>query len=195
MTAPALSFTLAATDRRRPSGSFWPELSLEHSEEWTVGDPSAIKLTPKGVSLEQGPDGNFLLTRKSNWKRCTMSMTLAVAENTEAFLVLRAHQKAEAWRGITSRITGSRGKVALGGLSRDFQSKEHGRRSTEKSVNKTFMMKFIIDERGASRVLLGAQETASANFPAQSDGDHTGSAGLFVKRGSVLIESLSVVEK
>jgi hypothetical protein len=195
MTAPALSFTLAATDGRRPTGSFWPELSLEHSEEWTVGDPSAIKLTAKGVSLEQGPGGNFLLTRKSNWKRCTMSVTLAVTENTEAFLVLRAHRQADAWRGITSRITGSGGKVALGGLSTDFQVKERGRRSTEKPVNKTFVVRFTIDQREASRVLLGAQEMASENFAAELGRDDAGAAGLFVRRGRVLIESLSVVEK
>ena len=88
MTARPVKFVLVAEGNERAPGSFWPELSVENSQAWLVGDPGAIKLTNKGLSLEKGSAGNFLLTRRSDYRKCSMSITLAAFENAEAYLAL-----------------------------------------------------------------------------------------------------------
>ncbi len=196
MTTPPVQFVLVAEGNERAPGSIWPELSVENSQAWLVGDPRAIKLTGKGLSLEKGPAGNFLLTRRSDYTKCSMSITLAAFENAEAYLVLRAHQRPDGWHAVTSRIVCESGKVRAGFASFDFQPKERGRQIVEKPTGKPFMIRFEIDDKGADRVFVGGQETSSSprgvNQPVQQ---FVGSVGLFVKSGKVLIESLNVSEK
>ena len=65
----------------------------------------------------------------------------------------------------------------------------------EKPTGKTFMIRFEIDDKGADRVFVGGQETSSSPHVNQPVQEFVGSAGLFVKSGKVLIESLKVSEK
>ncbi len=195
MTAPPVEFRLVAEGDERPPGSFWPELSAGNSQAWLVGDPAAIKLTNKGLSLEKGSAGNFLLTRKSDYRKCSMSITLAAFENAEAYLVLRAHQGPDGWHAVTSRIVCEGGKVRAGFASFDFQPQERGRTATEKPMGKTFRIRFEIDDKGADRVFINGQETSSPNHVNDQVQKFVGSVGLFVKSGRLLIESLNVAEK
>ena len=190
-----MKFVLVAEGNERAPGSFWPELSVENSQAWLVGDPRAIKLTSKGLSLEKGSAGNFLLTRRSDYTKCSMSITLAAFENAEAYLALRAHQGPDGWHAVTSRIVCEGGKVRAGFASFDFQPQERGRQIVEKPTGKTFMIRFEIDDKGADRVFVGGQETSSSPHVNQPVQEFVGSAGLFVKSGKVLIESLKVSEK
>ncbi|MGO8899533.1 MAG: hypothetical protein ACLQU5_14485 [Isosphaeraceae bacterium] len=195
MAAPPVKFVLVAEGNERAPGSFWPELSVENSQAWLAADPRAIKLTGKGLSLEQGSAGNFLLTRRSDYTKCSMSITLAAFENAEAYLVLRAHQGPDGWHAVTSRIVCEGGKVRAGYASFDFQPQERGRQIAEKPTGKTFMIRFEIDDKGADRVFVSGQETSSSPHVNQPVQEFVGSAGLFVKSGKVLIESLRVSEK
>jgi serine/threonine protein kinase len=195
MTAPPVKFVLVAESKERAPGEFWPELSAENSQAWLAGDPGAIKLTNKGLSLEKGSAGNLLLTRRSDYTKCSMSITLAADENAEAYLALRAHLGPDGWHAVTSRIVCEGGKVRAGFASIDFQTQERGHQIAEKPAGKTFMIRFVIDDKGADRVFINGQETSSlsnANHPVQ---EYVGAVGLFVKSGKVLIESLNVSEK
>ncbi|HKM52513.1 MAG TPA: protein kinase, partial [Isosphaeraceae bacterium] len=195
MTAPAKSFRLITMDKLRPPGSFWPELSPSNSREWRVADPSAIKMTGKGVQLEEGSGGNFLLTRKSDYRKCALHMALAVEANTEAYLVLRAHQDGGVWHGLTARIAAHGGNVVMGHQSTDFQPDDRGRQSIAKPLNKPFLISFTIDEKHVAKVFVGAERTALVDYAHHPAHKYVGSAGLFVKSGKVLIERLSLSEK
>jgi len=195
MTARPVEFRLIAEGDERAPGSFWPELSTGNSRAWLVGDPGAIKLTSKGLSLEKGAAGNFLLTRRRDFTRCSMRITLAASENAEVYLALRAHQGPDGWHAVTSRIVCEGGKVRAGLVSFDFQTQEGGRQIAEKPAGKTFMIRFEIDDKGADRVFIGGQETSSANHLNHQVQQFVGSVGLFVKSGKVLIESLKVAGK
>ena len=114
MTAPPVQFVLVAEGNERAPGSFWPELSAGNSQAWLVGDPHAIKLTGKGLSLEKGSAGNVLLTRKSDYRKCSMSITLAALENAEAYLALRAPGTGWMARGhLTHRLRGWKGSCGI----------------------------------------------------------------------------------
>ncbi len=65
----------------------------------------------------------------------------------------------------------------------------------EKPTGKTFMIRFQIDDKGADRVFVDGQETSSSPHVNQPVHEFVGAAGLFVKSGKVLIESLNVSEK
>jgi hypothetical protein len=196
VTAPALPFVLSAEGRDRPTGDFWPELTLENSQEWRVGDPGAIKQTSKCLSLAGRPEGNFLVTRKDDYKKCSVRITLALAEGTEAYLALRAHQEPDGWRAVTSRVICEGNKVRAGHQSFDFQVAESGKRTEEKPASKPFLIRFLIDEQGLDRVYIGNKQTSSSNYAKQpAVRDSVGSVGLFVKSGRVDIESLHVSDK
>src|SRR5271157_2973605 len=190
MTVSPVEFRLVAVGNERAPGSFWPELSEGNSQAWLVGDPAAIKLTSKGVSLEKGSAGNFLITRKRDFTRCSMQITLAASEPAEVYLALRAHQGPDGWHGVTSRIVCEGGKVRAGFASFDFLTQESGRHIVEKPAGKSFMIRFEIDDKGADRVFINGQETSSPNHVNHQVQQFVGSVGLFVKLGKVLIESL-----
>ena len=105
---------MVAEGNERAPGSFWPELSTGNSQAWLVGDPGAIKLTSKGLSLEKGAAGNFLLTRRSDYTKCSMSITLAALENAEAYLALRTPGTGRMARGhLTNRLRGWKGSCGI----------------------------------------------------------------------------------
>ena len=119
-------FRLVAPDGSAP-GPFMPELSPANTDGWQVGDPAAIKMTPKELMLWSRAGGNLLLTRKDNFKKCSISAALAVNDGTEAFLVMRARPGPDGWRAVTARISGQGGKVRVGAVLMDFQNAEnHG---------------------------------------------------------------------
>ena len=93
-----------------------PELGPANTDGWQVGDPAAIKMTPKELMLWSRAGGNLLLTRKDNFKKCSISAALAVNDGTEAFLVMRARQGPDGWRAVTARIIGQGGKVRVGAV-------------------------------------------------------------------------------
>ena len=195
MSVSPVEFRLAAEGDERPPGSFWPELSAGNSQAWLVGDPAAIKLTNKGLSLEPGPDGNFLLTKRHDYTRCSITITLATAADTEVYLALRAHQGPDGWQAVTARVACEGEKVRAGFASFDFQTPEHGRQIVEKPVGTKFMIRFEIDDKGADRVFVSGKETSIPNHVNHQVQQFVGSVGLFVKSGKVLIESLKIAEK
>jgi hypothetical protein len=190
LITPPSEFHLQVEGNERPPGLFWPELSPKNTEAWSVGDPSAIKLTSKGVSLEQGADGNFLLTKRQDFKKSTLKITLAPFDGSEAYLALHARQGPDAWHAVTSRIVCRGGKAYAGATGFDFQQ-EHGQ-PLEKPAGKPFMIRFDIDDNGTYRAFVGNQQTSSISSAGPRPAANAGSVGLFVKSGRVLIESLRV---
>jgi serine/threonine protein kinase len=188
-------FKLVADPGGRAPGPFWPELGPNTTEDWQIGDPGAIKMTLKELMLWAGPGGNLLLTRRDDFKKCSISVALAVNDDTEAYLALRAHHGPDGWRAITSRIIGQGGKVRAGLAAFDFQAEEQGKAPAEKMTRQPFRMKFLIDEKGAARVYVGNELTASINDEDHAEREDAGAAGLFVKSGKILIESLVIREQ
>jgi hypothetical protein len=185
-------FRLAADESEHAAEWFRPELSAMDSQAWRVGDRQAIRLTSEGVSLGAGSAGNFLLTCRKEYSACSMKITLTASETAEAFLALRAHQEPDGWHAVTSRIICLGGNARAGLTSQDFQAPERGALIAEQPADKPFMIRFEIDEKGNDRVLVGAQETSSTSSFRQPVPAPTGSAGLFVKTGTIQIKSLRV---
>jgi hypothetical protein len=171
-----------------------PELSPANTDGWQIGDPAAIKMTPKELMLWSRPGGNLLLTRKDNFKKCSISAALAVNDGTEAFLVMRARPGPDGWRAVTSRIIGRGGKVRAGAASIDFQTKDNTAHTVEKPTGKTFRMNFNMNERGAAHVTVNGVETSVIDCDPPAPDEPAGAAGIFVKTGKILVESLMIRE-
>jgi serine/threonine protein kinase len=186
-------FRLVAPDGSAP-GPFIPELGPANTDGWQVGDPAAIKMTPKELMLWSRPGGNLLLTRKDNFKKCSISAALAVNDGTEAYLVMRARQGADGWHAVTSRIIGQGGKVRAGAVSMDFQKSENAANTVEKPTGKAFRMNFVMNERGAAHITVNGVETSVINCDPPSPDEPTGAAGIFIKTGKILVESLMIRE-
>src|SRR5262249_33378305 len=60
-----------------PRMGFWPMARPDDMTAWQVGDPDRIEMDRDGVSLSAGPGGNLLLTKRENYRRCTLSMTVS----------------------------------------------------------------------------------------------------------------------
>jgi serine/threonine protein kinase len=189
------SFHLTAEGKDRAPGYFWPELSTENSEAWLVGDRSSIRMTGKGLVLEKGTSGNFLITRRNDFEKCSISVTLAVAEGAEIYLALRAHQERDIWHAVTSRITAQKGKVYAGSESYDFQAGETTKKLVEKPTDRPFLIRFLIDEQGVDQVFVGGQQTSSGTYATLPMRSYVGRVGIFVKSGKVLITELNVPDK
>ncbi len=187
-------FRLVAPDGSAP-GPFWPELGPANTDGWQIGDPAAIKMTPKELMLWSRPGGNLLLTRKNDFKKYSISVRLAVTESTEAFLALRARPGTDGWHAVTARIIAQGGKVRTGVCSTDFKNAENAASTVENPTGKTFMMSLVMNERGATHLSVGGRETSAITSDPPAPDEPTGAAGLFIKSGKVLIESLSINEK
>jgi hypothetical protein len=171
-----------------------PELSPANTDGWQVGDPAAIKMTPKELMLWSRSGGNLLLTRKDNFKKCSISAALAVNDGTEAFLVMRARPGPDGWRAVTARISGQGGKVRAGAGSIDFQNAENAANTVEKPTGKAFRMNFVMNERGAAHITVNGVETSVINCEPPAEDEPTGAAGIFIKTGKILVESLMIKE-
>ena len=114
-------------------GNSWPPLLPGDAQGWRAGDPSLVAADEKGLVLKAGADGNFLITRDVDYKKCSINVELSVAEGTEAFLVLRASEGPDGWRGVTSRIVDEGGKIRAGGCSRSTSPCPSGARAGSNS--------------------------------------------------------------
>jgi hypothetical protein len=195
LAAHAGPFRLVADPEGRPPGPFWPELGPNNTDAWQIGDSGAIKMTTKELLLWNGPGGNLLLTRKNDFKKCTISVALAVNEGTEAYLALRARLGQDGWRAVTSRIIGQGGKVRVGYGSLDFQASNSEAGSVVKATGKAFRMRFVIDEKGVARVYVGNDQTSIITSDEVAAEENSGAAGLYIKTGKVLVESLMIKEQ
>jgi len=176
----------------QPLEGFWPSLAPDNLEEWQIADPGHITMNEDGVSVEAGPRGNILITRDGSYKKCTLSITLAARQGTDAFLVLRARRGAQGWQAITARVYEEQGKVRAGHQSIDFQMTETGNGRKEFAPDKFFVMKFQVNDKSDARVTVMKETTSSTNH----DGDPVervdGAVGLFVKSGRIVIKTMDV---
>ncbi len=182
-----------------PPGAFWPDLTPRDTEKWRVGDASLVSMGPKGLVVEGGTAGNFLLTSRSDYKKCAMTVDLSATEGTEAYLILRADEGPDGWRGVTSRIVDEGGKIRAGLQSLDFAAPERGgdpKGGDSRADFKPgfhFGLKFSIDETNRATVIIhGKPMMVAHEGPRRLDA--AGSVGLFVRKGSVTVRSLSVQE-
>jgi hypothetical protein len=130
------------------------------------------------------------LSRKDDFKKCAITATVAVNEGAEAYLALRAHPGPEGWRAVTTRIVGRGGKVRIGNGGLDFQNDERDS-LLERDSLRPFGISFVLDDRGIARVTVGGQSSSISNGDNKGL-EEGGAAGVFVKSGKVLIESLNI---
>ena len=183
-----------------PPDAFWPNLTPGDAEGWRVADPSLVRMEPKGLVVEAGSGGNFLLTRRSDYRKSAMSIQLAASAGAEAYLVLRAERGPDGWRGVTSRIVDEGGKVRAGWQAVDFAPSERGGNPggvdsrADVRPNATFAIRFSIDAKAKASTLAQLKTvTLVHDGPRPVDGT-AGAVGLFVRRGSVTVRSLRVEE-
>jgi serine/threonine protein kinase len=178
-----------------PPGPFWPFLAPKETDGWQIGDADLLKMSKRNIELVAGPDGNFLITKRQDFKKCSIIISLAATEGTEVFLSLRAGQSPEGWRAVTSRIIVEGGKVHAGMSSINFQIPERDMIRTELTPKKTFLINFSIDANNTGRISINGKETSSFTLDkAQQVDAVVGSVGLFIKSGTVAIESLKTAD-
>jgi serine/threonine protein kinase len=179
-------------DGRLPSGGIWPTLTAENLTAWQVGDPDHIEINHKGVYLSAGPNGNLLITKRETYRSCRLTLTVAATKGTDAFLALRAHRGEDGWRAITAHVIDEGGKIRVGRPSLDFQPPENGTRSLDFAPEKSFVIKFEINDANVARLRI--KETWTMDCTRPPAGAYTGAVGLFVKSGTLIIYGMNVEE-
>ncbi|HEY2157212.1 MAG TPA: hypothetical protein VGH33_16415, partial [Isosphaeraceae bacterium] len=182
-----------------PPDAFSPNLTPDDTENWRVGDASLVEMSGKGLVISGGTAGNFFVTRRSDYKKCTITVDLSATEGTDAYLVLRGNEGPDGWRGVTSRVVDKGGKIHSGLQSLDFAEPElggvlaAGDPRAEVLPRTNTRVTFSIDEKNAATVTSKLRKTTVAH-----DGprrlDAAGAAGLFVRKGSVTVRSVRVEE-
>jgi hypothetical protein len=178
-----------------PPDGFSPNLTPDDTEGWRAGDPAHISMTGRGLTVKAGTSGgNYFLTRRTDYKKCTLRVVLSATEGTEAYLVLRAAEGPDGWRGITSRIVDEGGKIRAGWQSMDFATPERGGDpKADFKPGADFTVRFSIDETNKATVL-SQLKTSTVAHDGPRHLDPSGAAGLFVRKGSVTVKSLRVDE-
>jgi serine/threonine protein kinase len=177
-----------------PILEFWPLFTPEDVTAWQVADPASIRMNASGVVLYAGEGGNFLLTRRMDFKKCKILVSLAAFEGTEAYLALRAHNGPDGWLAVTSRIDEQGKKIRAGTQSVNFQVPVQGKVRDDFTPGKFFSVVFKVDGQGNVRVLISGKETASQKQVNDGANGDVGAAGLFVRSGRIVIRSLSVTD-
>ena len=147
-----------------------------------------------GISLDAGPQGNFLLTADETFRKGTLSIVLSVKKETEAFLALRARRGPRFWRAITSRVNEEHGKIVAGHQSIDFQTLETGSGKKQFAPDKSFVMKIYLDDTNVARVTVKGEKTSTVKHDGPPRVEEAGAVGVFVKSGTVVIKHLEVRE-
>jgi len=187
-------------NERLPSEGSWPILSPGNTEGWRVADPDAIKIQDGYIVLSSGINGNLLITRRANYKKCSITARLVASQGTEAFLALRVVRGPDGWGGVTSRVSADATDVRAGLQSLDFQLPEQGKvpqgnmvRLGRLATDKPISIRFEIDDRNASRVLINGIPMSSIahNGPRPTD-EIEGAVGLFVKSGTLKLAMIRV---
>ncbi len=143
--------------------------------------------------VDAGPGGNFLLTSRSDYRKCALKVQLSASENAEAYLILRAAEGPDGWRGVTSRIVDEGGKIHAGLQSLDFATPERGDARVEFKPKAPFRMIFSMDEANKGTVYAQLRTTTVAHEGPRHL-DPAGAVGLFVRKGSVTVQSMRVDE-
>jgi hypothetical protein len=192
--APAHPFRLIRDAGANLGKAYRPTLAVDRTSEWLTGGADQVKVAADRLVLEAGEAGNFLITRRSDYGPCTLNAVVVLEEGSEAYLALRAHRGARGWRGITSKIVTENDSVRAGFQSFNFQARERGKIHSEGRIGEPLPLRFALDQAGLARVYVGNQETSVASYENQEVLEAPGAAGLFVKSGRVLIESLEIIE-
>jgi len=183
---------LPDADSEPPDAAFWPPLAPDKLTGWQIGDPDHFKMRARGVQIEAGTSGNLLLTRRGNYKKCLLKLTLAASKGTKAFLALRAHFGPHGWQAATVRIYDRGDGIRVGKQSRDFDVAESGQGAIEAAPGKPFQVTFQIDEKNVAQLKVKQRDTPSVKYDGLPRDDSVGAVGVFVQSGGVLIERLDV---
>jgi hypothetical protein len=179
---------------QQPTGGFWPALKPDDLTAWQVGDPERIDMDRDGVTLSAGPGGNLLLTKKGDYKGCTLKITLSAARGTEAFLALRAHRGPDdRWRGITARVYDEKSRIHVGHVSTDFQPPTRRQAMEIVDAGTPLRIAFQINSAGATN-LVAKRGVSSMDNSQTLAGRYAGAAGVFVKSGTLTIHHMDVQE-
>ena len=175
-------------------GGIWPPLTATNFQAWQVSDPDRIELDDERLLVSSGPNGNLLLTRRDDYKTCSLKLTLAATEGTEAFLALRAHQGPDGrWRAITVPIIDQEGQIQARQPSLDFGLSAAGKDPHGFPPGKSFWILVEIDNANRARVsLTKGKLTPEYDHPPRSD--YMGATGVFVKSGTLIIYHMDVRE-
>ena len=173
---------------------FWPPLAPDDIKEWRVSDPDSIEMDETGVFVSAGPNGNFLLTRRANYRGCSLTLDVSATKGTEAFLALRAHRGPDGWRAITSRVIDEGGRIHAGGQSADFRVPERGKILMDLVPARRFHVVFQIDRAGAARLVVKQKDTSRNSYADLPAGESAGAVGVFVRSGTLIVHGLDVEE-
>jgi hypothetical protein len=174
-------------------GVIWPLLTATDLQAWQLSDPDSILMSANDLSVSSGRNGNLLLTKREDYKRCTLNLTMAATKGTRAFLALRAHRGPDGWRAITLPIIDRDGKIQVCRQSLDFELTDPAQGSQGFAPGKTFLISFAIDNASRTHIsLTKAKSTTDHVRPPGSD--YEGSAGVFVKSGTLIIYKMDIRE-
>jgi hypothetical protein len=181
----------AGPDAKGPTEPFWPILTVLNTESWILGDPDGMTLSQKGLTIQAGTHGNFLLTKQSDFRKGSLRIALALEDGPEAFLVLHGRSEADQWHAVTSRLRDDKASVRAGRLGTEFSADEAGSAFEAKSGS-VLAIRFEDDGRGNRHVFVGNKKTASVGVKPGEARNEEGAIGLFVTTGTVLVRNIHV---
>lgn len=171
-----------------------------NDKNWFATAPKLVSIKDDVIKISAAPNGNALLTRKTNFKRGTdlvdVAVELAAAKGTEAFIILNAQQKNGKWSGVTSRIHFENGKIHAGGQRSGFR-KNTGRQEKFKA-GEFFKMQLYVHEhlQDSNRALvkssLNGKSTGHTAYEWHKT-NKSGAVGFVVLKGALTIKSFEVV--
>lgn len=176
-----------------------PEL---FDKNWTASEPDFVKPVEGRFSIEAGPNGNYVLTKKNDYDKPDVTVTLSVSADTEAYLILAARQIDGQWRGMTSKMHFENGKILVGGHSSDFKpnnslNKTEDGKPMKLEVEEDFELRLRIydkpDNPDRLRVesYINSITTRLVHYPRKKIGEPA-AVGFHVKKGKISIKEIEI---
>jgi serine/threonine protein kinase len=174
-----------------PVSGSWPLLSPDDTNAWWLGDGGAMTFGARGLIITAGQGGNHLLTKKRDYLKSSLKLSVALSQGAELYLALHARPGTDGWHAITLRVAEDAGKVLAGGQSVDFKASEAAQARLEWKAEQFYNVTFEDDGRGACRVLVNGKPVLP--LPRAPDAANApGAVGLFVKSGSIVVRSIDI---
>ena len=172
-----------------------------NDKNWKASSPKLVTFKDDCLKIAAAPNGNVLLTKKTDYKRGTdlvdVIIEVAAAEGTEAFIILNAQQKAGKWSGVTSRIHFENGKIQAGGQRSGFR--QNSGRQQEFEAGEYFTLRLYVHEHGKDPNKALVKSSLNGNTTGHTayewyKTNKSGALGFVVLKGALSIKKFEVLD-
>lgn len=166
-------------------------------ENWVISAPNFAEIKEERLNIYAAQGGNIVLTKKHDYRHPDVTVEVAAAAGTEAFLILNAQLKEGKWSGVTSKIHFANGKINAGGQRTGFRENLENR---EFEVGEDFRLRLYVRQHpgdaGAKLVKSNVNNSGTGNISYSfKNTNEMGAVGFMVTRGGLSIKSFKVSER